>query len=190
MAGCSDTPAGIIDSSASSSIADRYRGRLVVFALRRLGDRSQADDAAQETLRRVIEALNKKQIRDMEALPGFVFRTAQHVCQQWLRKRGREAKALERFASTQPLPLEGMVDQLVTDERRQTVRLAFNRLGSDDRNLLQFFYGMGLSAEEVATRLDASIGTARVRKHRALRKLAALLDGDESFVQDSSPEEP
>ena len=73
----------------------RFHRRLVIVGMRRLGSRADAEDAAQETLQRVTRALNEKRLREVEALPGFVLQTAVHVCQQWLRKRGREHRALD-----------------------------------------------------------------------------------------------
>lgn len=166
---------------SAASVADRFHNRLVVFALRRLGEKAAAEDAAQETLRRVIEALEQDAVRNLDALPGFVLTTAKHVCQQRLRSRGREAQAMERLAGEPPVVLASAYDQLVSDERRRAVRNAMNSLPSDDRQVLQFFYMQGLDAGSVARQLRISAGAARVRKHRALKRLAGALGDDETF---------
>ena len=41
---------------------------------------AEAEDVAQETLRRVLAALEAGRVANLEALPGFVFQTARHLC--------------------------------------------------------------------------------------------------------------
>lgn len=180
------------EQSSAASVASRYHDRLVVYALRRLGEYADAQDAAQETLRRVVEAMDRGRVRDLDALPGFVFRTAQHVCQQALRSRAREQRALSRLAdeAAHPAgPLTSMLDCLVTDERRAAVRDALWRLRAEDRNLLQFFYAQGLDADDVAHRIGIASATVRVRKHRALKRLGKLLGDDETIGVFREPED-
>lgn len=169
------------DDPVALSLPSRFGQRLLVFALRRLGDRASAEDAAQETLRRVVEALDQDRVRDRAALAGFVFETAKHVCQQELRRRDRARQAMARAAREPPSALETTLDQLMSAERRQAVRAALGRLGADDRQLLQLFYARGLDAAEIAMRMRIKPGAVRVRKHRALQRLSTLLNDDETF---------
>lgn len=169
------------DPDVSGSLAVRYSKRLLVFALRRLGDRESAEDAAQETLRRVVEALDRGQVRDVAAMPGFVFQTAKHVCHQMLRRRAQARKSLARLANEPPVVLSSVLNELLTEERRRSVREALEALPPDDAQMLELFYHRGLSTNEIADRLGIRPGAVRVRKHRALQRLAKLLRDDETF---------
>ena len=164
---------------SESELAGRFWARVRLFALRRLRDASAADDVAQEVMRRVVDALRADRIRNPAALPGFVFQTAHHVILQQHRGAGREVRALQRMHSA----VEGAVAPadslalLITEERRQAVRAALGRLDQDDRELLIWLYQDHIEPVQVALRLAITPGALRVRKHRALKRLAALLGG-------------
>ncbi len=81
-----------------SALWSRFHARLLILGMRRLGNRADAEDMAQDALQRVTKALDENRLREPGALPGFVYQTALHVCQQSLRKRYRERHALERYA--------------------------------------------------------------------------------------------
>jgi RNA polymerase sigma-70 factor (ECF subfamily) len=158
----------------------QFWGRLRLFSARRLGDVALAEDVAQETLRRVVEAHRAGRIRDRAALPAFVFETARHICQQQARSEGREARALARLgqgAREESRRPDALV-ALIVAERRFAVRQALGRLSPEERLLLAGFYYEQVEAEELARRLGITPGAVRVRKHRALKRLAQLLEDD------------
>ena len=157
----------------------RFHSRLLILGMRRLGSRADAEDMAQDALQRVTKALDENRLREPGALPAFVYQTALHVCQQSLRKRYRERRALEGYArsspeETDPPPLT----DLIAEERRRVVRLALQSLSSDDRELLEQLYTRDADPDELAARLGISAGALRVRKHRALQRLSAALGED------------
>lgn len=160
-------------------LVERFWERVRLFAARRLGNRTSADDVAQETLLGVLTALREGRVHTPEALPAFVFQTARNICRQRHRSMGREARAFDRFrqwltvTATVPDPLR----ELITDEERGSVRRALARLDPRDRDLLRWSYYEGVDTGEVARRLQATPGAVRVRRHRALKRLRALLEG-------------
>jgi RNA polymerase sigma-70 factor (ECF subfamily) len=163
-----------------ADLVRQFWGRLRVFSGRRLGDASQAEDVAQETLRRVVEALRAGRVRDQAALPAFVFETARHICQQHARTAGREARALARLGQGAPAEPRwpDALTALITAEQRFTVRRALRRMTPEEQALLAGFYYEQLQAEDLARRLGTTAGAVRVRKHRALKRLAELLAED------------
>lgn len=165
------------DGPDEADLVDRFWGRIRLFALRRLGAPSSAEDVAQETLRRVLAALRAGRVHTPEALPGFVFETARNVCRHRHRSASRRTRALDRFrqraiaAQHAPDPLV----RIVEERRREQVRGALERLGDDDRELLRLSYYEGVDTAELARRLEISPGAVRVRRHRALKRMGALL---------------
>ena len=148
-----------------------------LFAARRLNDWTSAEDVAQEALRVGLEAVRAGRIESTEALGGFLFRTAVHLCMHRGRSATREKRAIQRFAtaSDEPKSGDGALDSLLSAERQAGVREALGRLEEDDRRLLEMTYRDELSSEEIGRRLGATPGAVRVRRYRALRRLAALL---------------
>lgn len=155
-------------------LAARFRERLRFFAARRVDSADLAEDVAQETLRRVTDALRAGRVREPDALPGFVFQTAQHVCQQHHRSAEREARSLVRLADADADSASERPDQLsgiIAEERCRLVHRALVRLRDEDRDLLRQLYFVDLSPEALAARLGVTAGALRVRKHRALQRL-------------------
>jgi RNA polymerase sigma-70 factor, ECF subfamily len=158
----------------------QFRERLRLFALRRLRDRAAAEDVAQETLRRVLDACRTGRMENPSALPAFVFQTAQHICLQHFRSAKREGRALLRLSGEEtgerePHPLAA----LIGEEQRAAVREALNRLSVEDQELLRMVYYENVETGVMAERLRVTPGTFRVRKHRVLARLAELLRGRE-----------
>lgn len=162
-------------------LAARFHRRIRLFAARRVGDAAAAEDIAQETLRRVIEALRTEHVEHPEALPAFVFQTARNVCLHWVRSAARERTAFTRFEreTTSPSEESDALGNLISEERARTVRAALDRLGADDRELLTSLFYRGLDAVELAARLGITMAALRVRKHRALNRLASRLGEEE-----------
>ena len=155
----------------------RFHARLLILGMRRLGHRADAEDMAQDALQRVAKALSENRLREPGALPAFVYQTAVHVCQQALRKRYRERRALEGYARSSPdeAGVAHALTDLIDDERRRVVRAALQSLGLDDRELLEQLYTRDTDPEQLAGQLGISSGALRVRKHRALQRLSAAL---------------
>lgn len=153
----------------------RFWERLRVFGSRRLGDPALAEDLAQEVLRRVTEALRNGRVEHPDALPAFVFQTATHLCLHHYRSRGREERALARMKAMDPAPSRGPLDMLVSEETRTAVQRSLAELNPEDRDLLRRIYYDEEESGETARALALTPGALRVRKHRALSRLAGIL---------------
>jgi len=158
------------------ALAREFWDRIRLFAARRLDDVAAAEDVAQETLRRVVEALRAGRIENQLALPAFVYQTARHICLQRYRSSGREMRALGRLHGARPAaePFDALT-ALITEERRAAVRAAVARLDERDRELLRLVFVEAMDTGELARRMALTPGALRVRKHRALGRLARLL---------------
>ena len=165
-----------VENLDRGALWNRFHSRLLILGMRRLGSRADAEDMAQDALQRVTKALDENRLREPGALPAFVYQTALHVCQQSLRKRYRERRALEGYARSSPEETGPPPwTDLIAEERRRVVRLALQTLASDDRDLLEQLYARDAEFDELAARLGISTGALRVRKHRALKRLSAAL---------------
>jgi RNA polymerase sigma-70 factor (ECF subfamily) len=172
-------PGAATESDDVGEGLERFRDRLRYFAARRLRDWAEAEDVAQEALRRALEAMKAGRIAKPAALPAFLFQTALHICQHRSRSVGREARALRRVGATTGDAGHSDTDDplaaLISEERRLSVHRALEQLDEGDRKLLSLTYGEALESAEIGRRLNLSEGNVRVRRHRALRRLAELL---------------
>lgn len=178
-------------ATPESELTARFWDRIRLFAARRVNDAAAAEDIAQETMRRVIEALRSGRVQNAGAIAGFVFQTAKHVCMHAHRSAGREARAMRRLHdpsdpdAVHPDPLA----RLVSEERRTRVRAALQTLSRDDRDLLRALYFEQVDTTELAERLGLATGALRVRKHRAVQRLAAALGAGQTDETLSSERE-
>ena len=171
-------PEGLGPDEIAAALVAQFWDRLRFFAIRRLRDAALAEDVAQETLRRTLESLRAGRVEKPESLPSFLFETARHVCMHSTRSAGRQARAFERVAADGEEDGSAASDPLaalITEERRREVRECLGRLEAADRELLALSYEQTLGAEEIGSRLGISAGAVRVRRHRALARLADLM---------------
>ncbi len=173
--------AGEADDRARSSravaarLTEEYWDRICLYARNHLSTGHDAEDIAQETIRVVLEALDRGAVREMDALPAFVFRTARNLCLRQHRSERRTRSALSKLDHEETDLNADPLRELLERERDERVRDLISDLGDDDRHFLHLFYVDGLTAQEVGRRLSISQVAARVRKHRLMSRIAALL---------------
>ncbi len=151
------------------------QNRLRLFAARRLADWTAAEDVAQEAVRLALEAIRDGRIEDSAGLPGFLFRTAEHICLHRARSAVREQRALRRLGADGGAVDESPLRALISAEEQSGIREALGRLEPADRQIIELSYREELSSEEIARRLGMTAGAVRVRRHRAIRRLADAL---------------
>lgn len=172
--------------AGSPMLEDRFLARLRWFATRWLGNAEAGEDAVQEALRRVLQALAEGRVRQKEALPAFVYQTIRHVCLHYRRAAGRERRALARYGA-EPLlddPAPGPLQELVSDERKAKVQEALAAMDAEDRQLLVALYVQEQNPTELAATLKISDGALRTRKHRALKYLGQQLAASGAVTAD------
>ncbi len=164
-------------AALEAELATRFAGPLQLFLARRLRDLAAAEDITQTVLQRVVAALQTDRVRNLDALPAFVYQTARHLCLHRSRSAGRERRALLSLAvAPPPAPDTDALATLIAEERAAAVRQAVQSLRPGDRELLRLLYYEMLEPVEASRRLGISQGALRVRKHRALGRLSELLD--------------
>lgn len=161
----------------TASLSEACRGRLLLFAARRLrGDRAAAEDVVQEAFGTVLQALRAGRIPDPAALPAFAYETVRHLCMHRGRSVAREASAMGRFAGVPAIAPEDVLAGVIKEERRRAVRAALDRLDDDDRRVLEMTYMETRTSEDIGRALGLSAVAVRVRRLRALRRLSGHLD--------------
>lgn len=168
---------GFPDLADSQMLEDRFLARLRWFATSWLGNSEAGEDAAQEALRRVFQALAEGRVRQREALPAFVYQTARHVCLHHHRAVTREQRMLARYRA-EPLrdPAPNPLQELVSNEMRMNVQVALAAMDPEDRQLLAALYVQEQNPKELAATLQLSDAALRTRKHRALKRLGRQLN--------------
>lgn len=169
-----------------------HRDRVFSTALRLLGDRDEAEDAAQEAFVRGYRALARwdaTRIRELRPGPWLATILVNVVRNQWRRdsaiRRGvARASSTERLrfldapdpgpADDRPGPADHL-EQLET-ARQWAARLA--ELPPRYREPIVLRHVDGLAYEEIAAVLGRPSGTVKAQVHRGLGLLRALLEAE------------
>lgn len=170
------------DPTAFAELYERYAARLTRFCLRRLHDRQEAEDVAQETF-----------VRAWRALPRFAGERhfypwltviARNLCTDALRRRSRSAPAVDvDLASTRAHLVDSgptTEEQIVAAADGELVHRALGRLNPRHRRVLELREGSDWSYKEIA-RFEgvevSAIETLVWRARQALkREFEALSD--------------
>lgn len=148
-----------------------HRARLVV-ALRRLVDAADAEDLANETLLRALQAAEG--FRGDAALGTWLHRIAVNLAYDHLRQLGRDSGAPLDAEQEASEPLDH-ADPLERREMSQCVREVLAGLPAAQRQLLVESDVLERTAPEIARYAGITTGNAKIRLHRARRTLQAAL---------------
>lgn len=115
----------------------------------------------------------------------WAFAIASRVAADHFRKPERRLRIVEFDEGTPPVEVEGFSDEkLVVDEMSACVREVIDSLPEDYRAALVLHDLEGLSAREVAEVASCTLATAKIRIHRARRRLEQALRDECNFYRD------
>lgn len=166
------------DREAFGELVRLRQGQVFNLCLRLLGDREDAEDAAQDTFIKAYSGLRGWKGRGK--FESWVYRIAVNVCHDFARRRARRGAVVlfppedmeeqvqgrqeEEEAVASSLP---GLQSLEREEVKKCVHEALALLPEHYRSALVLFELEGLSYEEIAEAVGAPVGTVRSRLNRA-----------------------
>ena len=157
---------------------DRLRAGIRIMALAALRDLESAEEVAQESISRVIQALGEGRLRDPQRLGAFARSIAHHVIVDLLRAQRRLVR-LEGPEGELPGPEPDSLAALTSAEQSARIASALQRLPAADQEIVRLSFVEGLTPQEVARHLAQPGARIRKRKERALQRLRSLLGAPE-----------
>jgi RNA polymerase sigma-70 factor (ECF subfamily) len=161
------------DSAAFGNLYSRYYERLVRFCLRRLNDRHEAEDAAQEAFARAWKALPS--FAGKRRFYPWLTVIAANICTDVLRRRSRSTPT-DDLALTVQHPV-GVVGSDTSEELvlaavdGELVNRAFGRLSARHRHVLAMREGSGWTYQQIADHEGVEVGTIETLLWRARQAL-------------------
>lgn len=156
----------------------RYFGDLLLFKLRaRLRSPQLVEDVRQETFLRVFVTLRRGGLQSPERLGAFVLSVCNNVMFEALRSEGRATQMPENA----PDPVDERIDveaELVTAERKATVRTVLATMPAKDRDLLRSVFLEERDKDEVCREHHVDRQYLRVLLHRARNRFRTALEKD------------
>jgi RNA polymerase sigma-70 factor (ECF subfamily) len=173
------------DRHAYSEIVRRYQDRVYTQCFRWLGNRSVAEEVAQDVFIAMFRSLPK--FRGESKLSTWIYRVVTNHCKNRRLYRQRRAHGRhEPLEGPRPEDEDAPRRQLADDrpgtdaslhqsEAEVLVRDALARLDEDQRRIIILRDVQDLSYEEISDILGVPRGTVKSRIHRARTQLASVL---------------
>jgi len=168
------------DGRAFQELVGRYRGRLLNFVNRMIGDRERAEDLVQEAFIRVYRHLHR--FDTTKKFSTWVYTIASNLAKNELRNRSRSPLVL--YQSLRPRGEEDQRPLQFEDARsrpddmfagrhlRELVDAAVATLAAHHREVFVMRELEGRSYEEIAQLTRCNLGTVKSRLNRARRAFA------------------
>jgi RNA polymerase sigma-70 factor, ECF subfamily len=168
-----------MDSSGEvGALFSTYHDRIYRYVLSLVRDPSEAEDLTQEAFLRAYA--RRDSLRDPNAVRGWLYRIATHVCLDRLRQRvphvpldGGEGTCL---ADSVPSELPSALEVAERAETGVCVQRCLDFLSDGYRAVILLHEGHSLTAAEIAKLLGENLGTIKIRLHRARRKLQEIME--------------
>ena len=157
------------DKEAFCRLYEACSASVFAYALSILRDRSDAEDAMQETFLKIRSAahLYVPQGKPM----AWIFTIAKNICLMTYRKRSRTALTAE-----QPSLSDLGLDRIRNAEDRMTLEKAFTVLPEDVCQIIMLHTVSGMKHREIASLLKLPISTVLSKYHRGIRRLQSELE--------------
>lgn len=172
------------DAAAIGALITRYQGELTGFLMRKMGNRSGAEDVFQETFLQVHQSLSR--FDESRRFRPWLFKIAVNKSRDWYRRNSRRlgmttlstpiggaasgnsnsdgARIVDFLAAQQDLP-EG---DLETAEMRDRIRSVIDPMPDHLKEILLLAYFQRFSYDEIASTLEIPLGTVKSRLHSAV----------------------
>jgi RNA polymerase sigma-70 factor, ECF subfamily len=169
-----------VDRSASfTQLAEDHLDAAYSLAAVILGDRTDAQDATHDAVVKAWRAWPS--LRSADAFEAWFQRILVNSCRDRLRRRAHRS----RHQGPQPDDLQEL--QIPSRERdpfaragdREALESALHQLNPDERIVVVLRFFADLPIEEIASRVDAPVGTVKSRLHRGISHMRAAFDAAE-----------
>jgi RNA polymerase sigma-70 factor, ECF subfamily len=164
-------------------VYDHHYERVRRYILVTVKDDWVADDLVQETFIRAQKNLDS--LRDSSKLSSWLFGIAHNLCMDYFRRS--KSSGEKELLDVNGLVIPGAVviqKELEQLQMGKCVQDQIDLLPESLRPVIILFDTMGFSHEEIAETLGISVENAKVRLHRARKKLRSILEEKCTFEMD------
>ncbi|GAF11466.1 RNA polymerase sigma-70 factor [Bacillus sp. JCM 19046] len=165
------------DKQALEELYDRYVKLLYSFSYKMLEDKQQAEEIVQEVF---IKIWTQKSHYDESKgkFSSWLLTTTRNTVIDTIRKRKEipsDMQERDTIADTDP----SVEDQVEWKEKKEVIQAAMNKLGPDQRQVIELFYFKGMSQQKISDQCDIPLGTVKGRIRLALKHLREQMQTSE-----------
>ena len=152
----------------TTALFDLYNKRLYNFFVRITFDRDLAHDLTQNVFVRLIRF--RHTYKEEGKFQSWLFQIARNVYADHYKKH----KVLkDSFVDVENIQkkVDAIDESIIKNEQERQLHLALAKLKIKDREVIVFSKFQEMKYEEIASLLDCSVASVKVKVHRALKKL-------------------
>ena len=158
------------DVRAFATLVDMYYARCLRFALHMLADRSDAEEAVQDTFVRLYRALPS--YREQDSFEPWLFRILGNRCRTAGAKQRRHAEVMEYGDVPERATAAGHDREMVW---REEIERALRSLPAEQREAFLMRHVEGMSYEDMVVATGAGLSALKMRVKRACDALRVQL---------------
>lgn len=159
-------------------LVHKYYDSVYFYCVRRCyGDCDIASDLTQDIFLKLVESLPR--YRFIGKFQNYLYTMAVNTCNNYLKKRHIEQIELtDNFTTDLDTSL---IDEILHDERKETVQKALDLLPEIQREVVILRYYHDLKVKDIATITGVGVSTVQSRIYQGLRKLEKVLEREEFY---------
>jgi len=161
------------DDLAFTTLLEHFQTPVFNLCFRMLGNRQEAEDAAQETFWRAYQGINKYDPN--RSFSTWLLSIAAHFCIDLLRHRSLPSFSMDVLPEGNiPDPLPNPEKSVMDAMKQAQVQQVISLLKPEDRAMIILFYWYDFSEKEIGKSLSLSVSAVKSRLHRIRKQLATL----------------
>lgn len=177
---CSNDPIHNEENSACAFLLWLYDEfyRLMFFTAQKyLADPSQLEEVVQESLRKLIEKVDRLQSFPHSILTGYIVATVRNTALTYRKRQVKHSRviSLEDIDLEAPDDRESMDESLIHEEELAGLHAIWSQLSKEEQLLLEGKYLLEYSDPELAQLLGCQSASVRMKLTRARRRVQKLL---------------
>jgi len=163
------------DTSAFTTLVDRYKDLVYTLALRMMKHKEEAEEVAQDTFIKIFKSLDK--FKGDSKFSTWIYRVAYNTCLDRLKKNKRQQNTvtIDEYTEHQVKTIDNALDKIEAKEKEAAIKACLDLLPSEESFLLTLFYFEEQSLEEIAKVVGLKPNNVKVKLFRCRKRLATIL---------------
>lgn len=164
---------------AFSDVFNAYFNQLCLFSFNIVGRQAESEDIVIQAFTRLF--FRHEDFHNLQAVRAFLYISVRNACFDHLKQYKRLTERQKKYsvlAHNDP----DLENAQISGEVMEALYSSMEKLPDGCRLILQLIYIDGLKYQEVADRLQISVGTVKSQRIYGLKKLRAIFPDRELFV--------
>ena len=162
------------ESASFRILVERYQNLVFTIAFRITGKREEAEEVAQDVFLKVYNSLSGFQ--GSAKFSSWLYPIAYNTSLTKIRNRKAEFQSLDDFDSPANNTENSVLNEAEQTFAKDHLNKAINMLDPEEATVISLFYLAEQSLDEIAQVLNIEANAAKVRLHRARKKLREKME--------------